>query len=249
MYRACMSAIHNAHMESHKLRVVVTVAGLISDKRIYREVLSLYYIITREAERKLAQLANDGNYGNDAICRKIMALDHSFTQAYEKDLKYLYEDVSSDWRGKVDALYASNDAAKAYVKHIENMRSGEEAAGAILALWGALVMGGGAAASPRIKSAFGEGATHLFADVTGPQAGKRRTAFVDCWDSLAEPGSASFDEIASQSQACMQHNNRVLASVERYPWWLSWIVAGGVAAASVSAFMLRRSLVGQAGKS
>ena len=123
-------------------------------------------------------------------------------------------------------------AAAACLKRLQAMTSSQDLAGAAFVLWGALIIGGGAAAMPRVKSRYGADATHLFQKVAGPGREQRKRDFIACWDALAAPGTPEFETIVAASQECMQGNNDVLATLARNPWWLGYVVAvlGGMGA-------------------
>jgi len=234
LFSACMKAIRSAHFRSNRFRAVLVMTGLFTDKTIYREVLSIFYVATRELEKALKKQDED----DDVICQKLLSLGYHFAPQYEKDLEYLFG--SSDWREQVDSIVKQNEAAADYCDKIMNMKSGA-LAGATFVLWGPLIIGGGAAASPRVKSRFGEGAVHLFKDVTGPGREKRKMDFIEIWDSLVtDKSSEKFEEIVRHSQECMQCNNNVLSSLARNPWWFPYAVSGVVGVASVLVALIYR---------
>lgn len=225
-----MQAIRSAHVESNRVRMVLTVIGLFTDKIIYTEVMTIFYTLTKELESKLEEKKKD----DDAICRTILTLGYNFTPGYEKDLTFLYG--SSDWKEQAKDIFAKSPAAVSYLRWIQRAKSSAQLAGAAFVLWGALVIGGGAVARPRVAAAFGEEATHVFRDVTGPGREQRKRDFVEAWDALAVKDSQHFIETVQASQQCMQANNDVLGSVVRDPWWLGYIQAIGVAALSGSVY-------------
>lgn len=234
LFQACMKAIRSAHFRSNRVRALLVVAGLFTDKAVYREVLSIFYCVTKEVEVKLRLLLKEG----DEISKKLLSLGYSFAGQYEQDLEYLYG--TKDWMERTETAVQRNKAATDYREKVRSMKTGAEMAGAVFVLWGALIIGGGAAAMPRVKSRFGEEAVHLFQDVSGPGREKRKSDFVQIWDSLAESSSAEFAQIVRAAQDCMQCNNDVLSSLARNPWWLPYIIAALVGLTSVAATVIYR---------
>lgn len=238
LFRACLAAIRGAHFQSNRTRALLVVAGLFTDRNVYREVIALFYAVTKELEAEL-----DGRTAttkNDPVRRTLRELGYRFTEPYEQDLAFLY-DGRGDWREQVEALALQTPAAVAYRAKIRAAgTAGTDSAvlaGAAFCLWGALVVGGGAVAMPRVQARYGAEATHLFRDVTGPGREGRRGDFVRAWDDLAAAGEnpALFDAIVQSSRECMQCNNDLLSSLARNPWWLP--VALSVAVAVVSTFI------------
>jgi Heme oxygenase len=245
LFRSCMKAIRSAHFQSNRMRAVIVLAGLFTDLRIYRDVIAIFYAITKEMEDKLLELqAKDPN---DSICGKLLALGYRFTDDYEKDLAYLYskeKNAAADWKSEVQVLLRQTPAASAYRERIRAMTSGAQVAGAVFCVWGGLVIGGGAVAMPRVKANYGIEATHLYSSVTGPGREERKRAFVQAWDDLTEQASTDddFATIVQSSRECMQCNNDVFSSLIRNPWWLSPLVVTSVvvAVAAVSVAAWRR---------
>jgi hypothetical protein len=234
LFRVCMEAIRSAHKSANRLRAALVVSGLFTDKKVYREVIALFYVATDTMEKKMISLKEDEG---DEICDKLLSLGYRFGPQYEKDLQTLYGD-SDDWKMAVETVVAkSTDGARSYIKAIESMTTGAELAGAAFCLWGALIIGGGAAAKPRVESLCGKDACNLFESVTGPGRGERKTKFIKAWDSLAvetkggdemEPSSSSsssFEKIIAVSKECMQGNNELIISVKRNPWWLKYFAS------------------------
>ena len=238
LFRACMKAIRSAHFKSNRIRAILVVTGLFTDVRVYRDVIGIFLLLTAELEHKLEE--NAAKKG-DKMAQRIWNLGYRFTQGYEKDLAYLYKD-EKNWKKMAQQTLEANPAAIAYLKRLQGMTDSEELAGAAFVLLGALIIGGGAAAMPRVKSRYGEKATHLFQPVAGPGRDQRKRDFIACWDSLAPPDTPEFDNIVASSQDCMQGNNDVLATLARNPWWLYYAIAGtvGIASTAVALFVRRR---------
>jgi hypothetical protein len=255
LFRACMKSIRNAHKSANRLRSVLVLSGVFTDAKVYREVIVLFYAATNAMETKMLALKDEEG---DEICDKLLSLEYRFSPQYEKDIKMLYnlDDDSNNTNANLKltvekVLLKSTDGAKAYIETIENMSSGTELAGAAFCLWGALIIGGGAVAMPRVQSLCGKDACHLFRDVTGPGRGERKTKFIQMWDSLTKDEkkndekkdnnsdggkSFRFDRIVTTCQECMEGNNELITSVKINPWWLKYIVSTTVATVSVVAF-------------
>lgn len=252
LFRACMEAIRSAHKSANRLRAALVISGLFTDKNVYREVIALFYVATNTMEKKMISLKEDEG---DEICNKLLSLGYRFGPQYEKDLRTLYND-SGDWKVAVEKVVAqSTDGARSYIKTIENMTTGAELAGAAFCLWGALIIGGGAAAKPRVTSLCGKDACNLFESVTGPGRNERKASFVKIWDGLAvqiedgyndnferknrdekQPLCSSFEKIITISKKCMQGNNELIISVKRNPWWLKYVISSGVGIIAASAY-------------
>lgn len=235
LFQACMKSIRGAHVTSNRLRAGLVLAGLFTDKSIYREVLSMFYVVTKELEEKLDTLKV-----SDEICQKIASLDYNFSKGYEKDMAVLYGD---DWETIIEDLIQKNKVARYYREMVRNMDSGTQLAGAAFVLWGALIIGGGAVAMPRVKNLCGKDAINVFKDVTGPGREERRNNFVALWDSLASPGSSEFEEIITFSQECMRCNNNIFTSLQRSPWWLNYFITAGVGIGAICIVILQRRMI------
>ena len=209
------------------------VAGMFSDKNVYREVVSLFYVVTKELEHKLTDLRDD------EIVKKLKTLNYAFTPGYEKDMLTLY---SSDWEAKIQELVDENSVVAEYIAKVRSIKTGQEVAGALFVLWGALVIGGGAIASRRVLKLCGPEATHVFADVTGPGRAERREKFIQVWDSLSsDDDEPSFQAICTSCQECMAMNNRILASVKVKPWWRKYVLMVCVCLLALLIECVRRS--------
>eukprot|EP00536_Pseudo-nitzschia_multiseries_P007870 jgi/Psemu1/305300/fgenesh1_kg.190_\ len=241
-----MKSIRSAHISANRLRAALVLSGLFTDKTVYREVIALFYVATDTMEKKIIAMKEKEG---DEICDKLLSLGYRFGPQYEKDLATLYGGDSGDcnnWKVAVEKVVEkATDGAKAYISDIENMSTGAELAGAAFCLWGALIIGGGAAAMPRVESLCGKEACHLFASVTGPGRGERKAKFIRLWDSLAVRSGdddndndstidGNFERIITVSKDCMQGNNELIVSVKRNPWWLKYMVSAAVAMVAMS---------------
>jgi len=246
LFQASMKAIRKAHFQANRLRAFLTLTGLFTDKRIYREVIAIFYLLTNELETKLQVYAKQG----DAVAQKIQALGYQFSKGYEQDLKYLY-DHDEDWKEHAQKALQNNAAAVLYLSYLQHATTSHDLAGAAFVLWGALIIGGGAVAMPRVKSAYGEDATHLYQPVVGPGRDQRKREFIACWDSLAEPQNSSsssssssnssedFDKMVQASHECMQGNNNILSTIAYNPWWMPYAAAGVVLVLSMAVSFIR----------
>jgi len=233
LYKACMKSIRSAHLRANRLRAALVLAGLFTDKSVYRDVVTVFYFVTKELEKKLDAFSlekqNKADEDSADICKKILSLGYRFTPQYEEDMEELW---GEEWKAIVDNYIRGVPAARSYVHLIrDEMSNGRQLAGAAFVLWGALIIGGGAAAYPRVKALVGPEATHLFEDVTGPGRERRKQVFIRVWESLAarEANETSYKEIVRYTEICMQHNNDIFTSLQRNPWWTPYIVALPVA--------------------
>lgn len=237
LFQACMTSIRQSHATANRARSGLVVAGLFTDKKIYREVISMFYLATNEMEQKLLQLKD-----KDEICSKLLSLQYRFAPQYEQDLQVLYS--KDTWEKDVQLLLEqqATDGAKAYIQKIRDMTSGAELAGPAFCLWGALIIGGGAVAMPRVQALCGPEATHIFQDVTGPGRERRKQQFVQLWDNLVsteETDAHQFDTIVQNCQDCMEGNNELIVSVKRHPWWLKYLISSVVGVAAVGVYYLQ----------
>lgn len=232
----CMKAIREAHFRANRIRGLLTIAGLFSDRFVYREVISMFYVVTEALEVALLAKEFSKNDVDAAVCRAVLALGYRFTKAYEKDLAFLFGN-DNDWKTQVEKVVRKYPFVREYTQFIQSMESGEELAGAAFVLWGALVIGGGAVAQPRVEALCGKEATHLFADVTGPGRTARKARFSETFDSFS-----SSTMIVETARTCMQYNNDMLGSFKRNPWWLKYLmtVVVGVLAVGVGVLVLLR---------
>lgn len=234
LFQACMKSIRTAHASANRLRTGLVLAGLFTDKTVYREAIVMFYGATKELENKLLELKD-----SDEICAKLLSLGYRFAPAYEKDLESLYSKES--WENEVEkVLSSSSREAQAYIQSIKEMMSGADLAGAAFCLWGALIIGGGAVAQPRVESLCGKEAIHLFKDVTGPGRGERKTNFIEVWDSLATPEDSRFAQTVAQCRECMQGNNDLIVSVKKNPWWLKYAFSTVVGVAAVGVYFVQQ---------
>jgi hypothetical protein len=232
LFRASMKSIRSAHVRANRLRAGLVLAGLFTDAAVYREVVAIFYAVTKQLEIKMESLKK-----KDEICAKIAALGYRFTDDYEKDMATLF---SETWEEDMHTVVSRNSAAVNYVKKVQNMTTGTEVAGAVFCLWGALIIGGGAGAMPRVKSLCGKDAIHIFEQVSGPGREERKTRFANAWDSLAAPGSSEFDDIVGHCRECMQCNNDIFTSLQQNPWWLKYMISVSVGLIAIMIVLIQR---------
>ena len=227
LFRSCMTAIRSSHKSALEVRTGLIVAGLFTDKRIYREAIALFYTVTRELEIKMKSAEFRENVKDDTIELEVLEKMQRygekfyFTDAYEKDLRVLF--TPETWKTEVQEIVAARPAAVAFRDHIRSMKAPTDLAAALFSLWGALVIGGGAAARRRAKALCGDDVLNLFEKVSGPGREKRKAEFIAFFDSLALPASPTFDKITVATELCMEKSNAMLRSISANPWWLKWV--------------------------
>jgi len=240
LFRSCMAAIKASHRKALAVRTGIIAMGLFTDKRIYREAIALFYTVTKELELKMqSESFREALKERDPVQLEILDLmqryagQYYFTQGYEKDLQGLF--TPETWKKEVQHTVASRPAAVAFRDHIRSMNDATDLAAALFSLWGALIIGGGAAARRRVKALCGDHVLHLFEKVSGSGREQRKTDFIVFFDALAAPGSDAFDKITVSTERCMEKSNAMLNSISANPWWLKWI---GVVAVATPAVVL-----------
>jgi hypothetical protein len=238
LFRSCMTAIRSSHKSALEVRTGLIVAGLFTDKRIYREAIALFYTVTRELEIKMKSVEFRENVKDDAIELEVLEKMQRygekfyFTDAYEKDLRVLF--TPETWQMEVEEIVAARPAAVAFRDHIRSMNAPTDLSAALFSLWGALVIGGGAAARRRAKALCGDDVLNLFEKVSGPGREKRKAEFIAFFDSLAAPASPTFDKITVATELCMEKSNAMLRSISANPWWLKWVGLVAVATPAIA---------------
>jgi hypothetical protein len=106
LFRSCMNAIKSAHKNALEVRTGLIALGLFTDKRIYREAISLFYTVTRELEIKMLSADFHEKVQDDATELEVLEKMRSygqkfyFTDAYEKDLENLF--TPETWKNEVE---------------------------------------------------------------------------------------------------------------------------------------------------
>lgn len=217
LFRHCMKAIRTGHITSNKLRMGIVVAGMFTDKLMYRDIISCFYAVTAAAECKVNQLAITG----DIICMKLQKYPFNRTKHYEQDLQNLFDNVN-DWKKQVNNIVQNNIATKQYIERIQNAINGTDIAAVLFVLWGGLIIGGGAVAMKRIKKLCGENCIHLYENINYNVENERillKEQFYMLYDSLALPNSNEFLEIVRLCRDYMDCNNTIFVTFQRNPWW------------------------------
>ena len=235
LFRACMDAIRVPHETGQKLRAAALLAGVMTDRRCYAELLGQFYLCTAALERALQEQKRSRKLGacvsegdSSSILVKISSLGYSFTKDYEADLSAL---LGERWEDIIKEI--SVPTTGTYVNLIEEAaRSGDDPTlvAAAFILWGPLVIGGGAALRPKVKRRFGEECIHVFDSVTGPRREERKKRFVDCYDGLVGLSeieeTKTFERIVNLSSKFMTLNNRLMMECRQRPWWSKYVMAG-----------------------
>ena len=260
LFRACMDTIRVPHSLGQTLRSAALVAGLMTDKYCYAELLGQFYIVTEALEIRMEELLFGTGHYEDCTSKLLVAkykasLGYSFSKDYEADLLFL---LGSEWRSTIDSWTTS--PAKRYIQRLQTATD-EECMAATFILHGPLVIGGGAALRPKVLRAFGEGATNVFTsvcgvDVKGRTRASRQKEFIEFYDTLLMTGSndvrswsspdppVGYKTIVKSCAEFMDLNNEMMMAVRKSPWWKKYATACAVATVSFSAAMIWRLLIG-----
>jgi hypothetical protein len=226
LFRSCMDAIKKNHHIGQIMRQAFVLAGALTEKRCYIELLVQFYVTTKVLERFVHE--------KEIPVSKTVTSAYRFVDGYEKDLLFL---IGDDWQEKVEKEL-TNDAAREYMALLEtSFTTGEtvekEAAlfGAVVILWGPLIIGGGYSLYQPVKKAFGWEATNVLQPILGSGREKRRNEFIETIDGLAEVGTDKFDKIVEYCDKFMNMNNKMMLGVKRTPFWMNYVYIGGAAIA------------------
>mmetsp|Transcript_6427 Transcript_6427/g.12284 ORF Transcript_6427/g.12284 Transcript_6427/m.12284 type:complete len:257 (-) Transcript_6427:500-1270(-) len=219
LFRAAMDEIKQSHTVGQSLRAAFVLSGVFTDKLLYAELLCQFAHVTKVFEGLLME---------SAAFPDLKGM-YSFSSSYEADLRSLVgpEASASLVRGPTLAY------ADLLLSHSQAPHSRESLLAAAVILWGPLVIGGGAVMAPRVKKSYGPGCVGVFEAVTGPGRADRQRAFVDFVDGAA--AGVDKDKVVELCGVYMDHNNRIMAAVERRPKWLRYLGAGAAAAAVAAA--------------
>jgi hypothetical protein len=232
LFRCCMKAIRSGHVQSNRLRMGIVVAGMFTDKIMYRDIISCFYAVTVVAERKMYELAKLG----DPICIKLVTYNFNRTQNYEQDLQKLFlltiktkNDNVEDWKKHVDTIVENNKATKEYINRIENAIDGTDIAAVLFVLWGGLIIGGGAIAMKRISKLCGNDCVHLYDNINyecNIEREQNKEQFYILYDSLATVDETNFHTIVNKCTNYMNCNNTIFVTFQRNPWWYQPLCVG-----------------------
>lgn len=269
LFRACMDTIRVSHSLGQTLRSAALVAGLMTDKFCYAELLGQFYIVTVALETRMEELLFGTGHYEDCTSKLLVAkmkvsLGYSFSKDYEADLIFL---LGPEWRSTIESW--TTPPAKRYIERLQTATD-EECIAAAFILHGPLVIGGGATLRPKVLRAFGEGATNVFTSVCGVDAkgrtrASRRKEFIEFYDTLlTTSGLSTKDDVRSWSspdppvgyktivKSCsefMDLNNEMMMAVRKSPWWKKYATACAVATVSFSAAIFWRLLIGPSSSS
>merc|ERR1719245_459045 len=129
-------------------------------------------------------------------------------------------------------------SSQEYARKIEEGTIAFKYAAAFI-LFGALVIGGGAALEPRVRKSFNCG--DLFKFVIGSGRADRRKEFIESFDAVASPNDSIFDEIVASAEECMGYNNKLMVALQRRPYWYyPALVCGAGVAISMGVLLLKK---------
>ena len=240
LFKCCMKAIRSQHVQSNKLRMAIIVTGLFTDPTIYRDIICSFYVVTRTAENKMFELAESNK--NDPICAKLVAYGFSRTKNYEQDLYALFQ-YDDNWKEKAEQVAFSNKATVHYVETIQNCSDGTTVAGALFAVWGALILGGGAIARNRILKLCGKDCIHIYDNIyERTERTVLKDQFYTMWDSLAtDPNSTEFQNIVTSCRHCMDNNNSIFSTYQKNPWWIPYITATAIGVIGIGLYQITKA--------
>ena len=251
LFRACMEAIRSSHHEARQIRTALILVGLFTDPELYKEWLSVFYIVNLELEEKLKSADFEESLRDDknelTILKKMQKLGEKyyFSELYEQDLQLLWGASTRDkLLAKVDSCLANKPNAREYRSVVKGMTKASELSGALFCLWGVFIVGGGAMARQRALKMCGEDGVNVYKNVAGPGREKRKGDFIELWDGLAENGTSEFEAAKDSSDVCMKLMNATIKDLSANPWWLKWVslstlaVVGGSIA--IAAHYLRK---------
>ena len=239
LFEKCMVQIRTAHSFGQTLRTVFVLSGLFSDKLLYSELLTQFYVVTEVLEELLLK------HEPEILASLPKQYKGGFSKLYEADLEYLLKDTTNPSL-RVDSLISSS--ARKYIDILRNDISQEDGLyrkealiAGVFILWGPLIIGGGAAMYPRVKSSYGQGATNVFTHVIGSGRSKRVQEFIDLYDALEKNSSLNVNKIVELCGKYMRCNNDMMVAVRRYPKWVVYGLYGLVGALGIGAiaFALR----------
>jgi len=237
LFRTCMGSIRRSHTKGQALRMGLVATGLLSDVNCYTEALTQFYVCTKALDERLKSCKLDVVVKVRDALRK-----YAFVEGYEADLQQLLG--GEDWESKVQAR--TNPAALKYCQYLKECDDLELVA-AVYVLYGALVIGGGAAMEPRVKKRFG--ATSLFKNVIGPGRAERKGEFIALYDELLQAeGDERFEKIVLSTAQFMERNNQLMLNMYKRPYWYYPLgfgllaVAAGVGMLSIRLLTSSRAL-------
>merc|ERR1712032_13725 len=190
------------------LRMGLVATGLLSDVNCYTEALIQFYVCTKALDERLNRCKLD-------IVVKVRDSLHkyAFVAGYEADLQQLLGEEC--WEAEVRAR--TNPAASKYCNYLRECDDLELVA-AVYVLYGALVIGGGAAMEPRVKKRFG--AAKLFESVIGPGRAERKGEFIALYDELLQAeDNERREKIVLATTQFMERNNALMLGMCKKPYW------------------------------
>ena len=241
LFDKCMIQIRTAHSIGQSLRTLFVLSGVFSDKMLYSELLTQFYVVTEALERLLEK------HEPQLLSSLREQYKGGFAKLYQSDLQYLLENTNPP----LCVADLTSSSAKKYIETIQSdisIENGQYRKEALIAgvfiLWGPLIIGGGAAMYPRVKSSYGLDATNVFTHIIGSGRSKRVQDFIDIYDALGTDKTLDFDKIVELSGKYMQCNNEMMVAVKRNPKWAYYALYGiiGVLGIGSVAYIFRDDL-------
>ena len=105
LFRACMNSLRESHHDARRIRTALILVGLFTDKKLYREWLSIFYALTFALEEKMKSYEFEQPLDDKEkeVLRKLKAGlgKYYFSELYELDLSFLYEKKGGDLTNEV----------------------------------------------------------------------------------------------------------------------------------------------------
>ena len=146
LFVACMEVIRSSHHEARQIRTALILVGLFTDPELYKEWLSVFYIVNLELEEKMKSADFEESLCNDenelTILKKLQELGNKyyFSELYEQDLQLLWGvSTREELLQKVDSCLANKPNAREYRSVVRNMTKASDLSGALFCLWGVFV--------------------------------------------------------------------------------------------------------------
>ncbi|GMH56915.1 hypothetical protein TrST_g9686 [Triparma strigata] len=222
LFRSCMDVIRTSHTKGQMLRTLFIMSGVFSDKLLYAELLTQFYVTTEA----LGALIDEASEFDLETLEKYKG----FHLDYLSDLSSL---LGPSHLAQIDSF--KTPSSLKYIQALKENASHESLLAGIIILWGPMVIGGGAMLYPKVKKAYGGECVKTFEKFIGAGREQRRKEFIDYVDTVGSRLTPSqFSKVVDLCDTYMKMNNEMMIQVKRRPWWFKWGV-GVVVSVAVGA--------------